>query len=138
MERLDLQMLRARFVVPAAIFAISAITAVLPSLASAASDSAAVTIIDGGDISTWGYGPSTTTVTVGQTVTWTNTGSSPHDATSTDGSWATPLLQNGQSASVTFSTPGTFTYVCPLHPWMQGTVVVTPSAGDDSGSATGS
>jgi hypothetical protein len=48
-----------------------------------------------------------------------------HDAASTDGSWKTALLNNGASDSVTFSTPGTYTYICTPHPWMQATVVVT-------------
>jgi plastocyanin len=120
-------MLRARLVVPAAVFVLSAVTAALPSITSAAADSVAVVIHDGGDPSTWGYGPSSiTTITVGQAVTFTNSGTSPHDATSSDGSWKTPLLQSGASASVTFSTPGSFDFACVLHPWMKGTVIVTP------------
>jgi plastocyanin len=121
-------MLRARLIVPVAIFVLSAFTAALPSITSAAPDSAAVVIHDGGDPSTWGYGPSsTTTITVGQTLTFTNSGTSPHDATSADGSWKTPLLQSGASASLTFSTPGSFNFTCVLHPWMKGTVIVTPA-----------
>jgi len=121
-------MLRARVVVPVFAFAVSTITAMVPFVTTAAADSAAVTIHDSGDIGTWGYGPSTETVNVGDTVTFSNTGASPHDATSLDGSWATPLLQTGQSASVTFSTPGTFNFTCVLHPWMKGTIVVAPAA----------
>ncbi len=102
-------------------------TAVLPSVTSAASDSAAVTIHDSGDSSSWGYGPTSTTITVGQSIMFTNSGTSPHDATSTDGSWKTPLLTSGASATVTFSAPGTFSYTCVLHPWMKGTVIVAPA-----------
>jgi plastocyanin len=120
-------MLRVRVVVPVVVFALSAMTAVVPAVTSAAGDSVPVAIHDGGDISAWGYGPTSTTITVGQAVTFTNTGTSPHDATSTDGSWKTPLLQSGTSASVTFSTPGTFGYTCALHPWMQGAIIVTPA-----------
>lgn len=130
-------MLRARFAVPVVVFAISAMTAVLPSVTSAATDAVPVGIVDAGEISAWGYGPSSTTVTVGQSVTWTNTGTSPHDATAADGSWGTPLLQAGESATVTFATPGTFAYTCVLHPWMQGTIIVSPAAAGDSGSSSG-
>jgi len=121
-------MLRARVVVPVFAFALSSITAIVPFATSAVAASSAVSIHDGGDISTWGYGPSTETVTVGDTITFTNTGASPHDATSVDGSWNTPLLQSGQSATVTFSTPGTFAFTCVLHPWMKGSIVVNPAA----------
>src|SRR5579859_7953093 len=107
-------MLRARVVVPVAVFAVSVMTAILPSITSAAPDSVAVTIHDGGDIATWGYGPTSTTITVGQSITFTNSGTSPHDATSTDGSWKTPLLTSGAVATVTFPTAGTFDYTCVL------------------------
>jgi plastocyanin len=120
-------MLRARIVVPVLTFALSAMAAVAPSVTSAANDSVSIAIHDTGDMSAWGYGPTSTTINVGQTVIFTNGGSSPHDATAADGSWATPLLQSGQSAPVTFSAPGTFAYTCVLHPWMQGTIVVTPA-----------
>ena len=121
-------MLRARFAVPVVAFALSAIAAVAPSVSSAAGDSVAVAIHDGGDMANWGYGPSNATISVGQSVTFTNTGTSPHDATALDGSWNTPLLQTGQSAPVTFSTPGTFGYTCVLHPWMKGTITVAAAA----------
>jgi len=117
-------MLRLRLVVPIVAFALSAMAAALPAITSAA-DGPAVTIHDGGDPTTWGYTPPSTTVAAGQTVTWTNSGTSPHDAAATDGSWKTPLLNTGGSASVTFSTPGTYTYICTPHPWMLGTIVVT-------------
>ncbi|HLZ26838.1 MAG TPA: plastocyanin/azurin family copper-binding protein [Chloroflexota bacterium] len=92
---------------------------------TSAADGPAVSIHDGGDPTTWGYTPASTSVSVGQTVTWTNSGAFPHDAAATDGSWKTPLLNTGQSGSVTFSTPGTYTYICTPHPWMQATIVVT-------------
>src|SRR5215471_17587492 len=88
-------MLRMRLVVPVAVFGLAVLTAVVPSVTSAESDAVVVGIHDSGDISAWGYGPSSTTITLGQTVTWSNSGTSPHDATSTDGSWKTPLLTPG-------------------------------------------
>src|SRR5437763_1309688 len=79
-----------------------------------------VTIHDNGDPPSWGYTAQTTTVAAGQTVTWTNSGQYPHDAAATDGSWKVPILPNGGAASYTFTTPGTYTYICSPHPWMQG------------------
>jgi plastocyanin len=117
-------MLRLRLVVPIVAFALSTMAAALPAITSAA-DGPAVTIHDGGDPTTWGYTPASTTVAAGQTVTWTNSGQFPHDAAATDGSWKTPLLNTGGSGSVTFSTPGTYSYTCTPHPWMLGTIVVT-------------
>ncbi len=122
-------MLRLRLVIPiVVVFVLTALAAVLPSITFAADGPAAATIHDGGDPTTWGFTPASTTVAAGQTVTWTNSGAFAHDAAATDKSWKTPLLNTGASASVTFSTPGTFTYVCTPHPWMLGTIVVTAAA----------
>jgi plastocyanin len=86
-------------------------------IAQAASD-ATVTIAD------FDFTPASITIHVGDTVTWTNHGPSAHTATANDGSFNTGVLQKGQSASHTFTTAGTFTYICEIHPFMHGTVVV--------------
>lgn len=78
----------------------------------------------GGSIVDFSFSPSTITVHVGDTVTWTNTGQAPHTATATNGSFNTGLLHHGQSGSHTFNTAGTFSYYCAVHPYMKGTVVV--------------
>jgi LPXTG-motif cell wall-anchored protein len=70
------------------------------------------------------FSPSATTVHVGDTITWTNNGPSGHTATAGDGSFDTGVLQKGQSASHTFTKAGTFAYVCRIHPFMHGTIVV--------------
>jgi len=70
------------------------------------------------------FTPATITIHVGDTVTWVNHGPSAHTATANNGSFNTGVLQNGRSASHTFTTAGTFTYICSIHPFMHGTVVV--------------
>ena len=80
------------------------------------------------------FSPATVTISVGDTVTWHNSGQAPHNATANDGSFKTPDLNNGQSASHTFSSAGTFSYICTIHPNMQGTVRVLSSSGGGSGS----
>jgi len=85
--------------------------------AHAASDTT-VTIAD------FQFTPASITIHVGDTVTWTNHGPSAHTATANNGSFNTGVLQKGQSASHTFNTAGTFTYICSIHPFMHGTVVV--------------
>jgi plastocyanin len=70
------------------------------------------------------YMPSTVTVTVGGKVTWKNVDSAAHTATATDSSFDTSLVNAGASASNTFSTAGSYPYMCILHPWMKGTVNV--------------
>jgi plastocyanin len=97
-------------------------------------------------ISDFQFTPSTITVRIGEAITWTNNGPSAHTATARDGSFDSGTLQRGQSASHTFTHPGTFAYYCRIHPFMHGTVVVlasrsstTPSinAGSHSGGSSG-
>jgi plastocyanin len=54
-------------------------------------------------------------VPAGSTVTWTNAGNARHSATADDGSFDTGLISSGEKASITFETPGVYTYFCILH-----------------------
>ena len=74
--------------------------------------------------------PAIDTVAVGSTVTWTwtATGSVPHSVQS-QGSSSFPssaiLAGDGKTYSVTFNTPGTYSYDCAVHGTaMTGTIVV--------------
>jgi plastocyanin len=79
-------------------------------------------------IADFNFSPATITIHVGDTVTWTNDGPSPHTATARDGSFDTGVLQKGQSASHTFTQSGTFAFFCTIHPFMHGTLVVQAAA----------
>jgi quinohemoprotein ethanol dehydrogenase len=63
-------------------------------------------------------------IAVGSTVTWQNNGALVHTATDTKGAWDTGDIGAGESKSVTFDTPGTYTYNCSPHPWMIGQIIV--------------
>ena len=82
-------------------------------------------------ISDFQFSPATVTVNIGDTVTWTNDGPTPHSATSSSGGFDTGIMDAGQSGSHTFTEAGTFAYICTPHPNMQGTVVVQAAAADD-------
>lgn len=84
------------------------------------SDAAAVTI----EIRDYDFFPRDLTVEAGTEVTWINRDSVPHDATDGAGSWSTGMLNKGESARLTFDTPGTYQYLCTIHPDMVGTLVV--------------
>jgi plastocyanin len=79
------------------------------------------------DVSIGGFtfGPAVMKVAVGQSVTWTNADDSPHQVTLTQTGTRTPVLLKGDSTSISFSEPGTFGYICGLHPNMKGSVEVT-------------
>jgi plastocyanin len=61
---------------------------------------------------------------VGTTITWTNRDDIPHTVVSTDKVFKSKVLDTDETFSSTFSTPGTFTYFCSIHPKMTGKVVV--------------
>jgi quinohemoprotein ethanol dehydrogenase len=70
------------------------------------------------------YKPLRAKVKAGASVTWTNAGKLPHSATAVDGSWSTGEIAPGQSATVKFDTPSTYTYSCTDHPWTYAQLVV--------------
>jgi plastocyanin len=74
--------------------------------------------------SEYNYGPDNILVPVGTTVTFTNEGEVAHTVTDQKNNFDTDLIQAGDSASVTFNTPGTYIYFCVPHPWMIAQVVV--------------
>jgi amicyanin len=69
--------------------------------------------------------PATLTVPVGTTVTWTNNDEEPHAIAAKDGSFHGPGMDTHGTYSFTFTNPGSYNYVCSIHPFMTGTVVVT-------------
>jgi plastocyanin len=90
-----------------------------------------VTMTEGSatDINTWQFTPAEVTIAAGQSVTWTNNGTQAHTATADNGSaFDTGMVAKGDSKTITFDTPGTFTYHCTPHPWMKGTITVTAAA----------
>jgi plastocyanin len=84
------------------------------------------------------FSPATVSVHVGDLVTWHNSGKEPHTATADNGSFDTGTVPAGGSASHMFTQPGTFTYVCTIHPNMHGTVKVLSAGGGSGGGGGGS
>jgi plastocyanin len=75
-------------------------------------------------VDNFSFGPTTLTVAVGTTVTWTNRDDIPHTIVSTDKVFKSKVLDTDEKFSFTFSKPGTYPYFCSIHPKMTGTVVV--------------
>lgn len=59
--------------------------------------------------------PSSTTIAVGDTVTWLNKGRSPHNVTYGDGSKTSGAVEPGKTYSITFSSARTIYYYCSFH-----------------------
>jgi plastocyanin len=78
-------------------------------------------------IKNFAFAPAALVVKVGTTVTWTNQDTDAHTVTSqgSGGPLTSAALSTGQSYSYTFTTPGTYAYLCTIHPFMTATVTVT-------------
>ena len=78
------------------------------------------------DIQNFRFSPGVITVKVGSTVTWTNTDDEAHTVFFAYDQSLSPVLVNTANVyTKRFTTPGTFTYHCTIHPFMVGTVEVT-------------
>jgi plastocyanin len=86
-------------------------------------------------IADFSFSPKSVTISPSDTVTWRNNGDEVHTATG-DG-FDTGNISSGGSASHTFQSAGTFSYLCKPHPFMKATVRVVGSGGSDGGSDGG-
>lgn len=78
------------------------------------------------EMENYAYSPRSLTVQRGDSVTWMNHDEAPHDAKTTGGpaSFHSPMLDQGGSWTHTFSTAGTYSYYCTVHPDMKASIVV--------------
>jgi plastocyanin len=88
------------------------------SLGASAGDDTTVSIKD------FSFSPTATTVTAGTTVRWKNLDGEPHTVRSVDATFKSDALDQNDSFAVKFDKPGTYRYVCSIHPQMVGTIVV--------------
>jgi plastocyanin len=75
-----------------------------------------------------GFTPASATVSAGDTVTWKNSDSVNHQVVANDGSFASPVLQPGESFSETYAKAGTFRYHDALFTGRKGTITVKAPA----------
>jgi plastocyanin len=76
------------------------------------------------EIRDFDFFPREPTVERGTTITWVNRDTVPHDASDEGGAWSTAMLKQGESDTLTFDSPGTYQYLCSIHPNMKATVTV--------------
>ena len=68
--------------------------------------------------------PETIEVPAGTAVTWTNEDSAAHSVVD-EGLFESEELAQGETFSFTYDTPGEYSYICGIHPYMTATVTVT-------------
>jgi plastocyanin len=93
-----------------------------PADTTAPSPAATVTIAD------FAFKPATLTIHAGQSVLWVNKDGDAHTATAVDKSFDSGGLDTNEHWQHTFTKPGRYAYICALHPYMKGTIVVTAAA----------
>ncbi|MGH3937842.1 MAG: cupredoxin domain-containing protein [Pseudonocardiaceae bacterium] len=76
------------------------------------------------EVENFTYTPANLTVPTGATVTWKFEDSAPHDVLADDESFRSPLLNDGNTYQFTFGKPGSYSYICSIHPYMKGSVTV--------------
>jgi plastocyanin len=107
------------------LFLLIAMTPVGPAAARQADASAPIagTIVD------FEYHPPELTLTVGDSITWTNNGSRPHTVTDRGGLFDTDAILPGAQATVKLDVPGTYEFFCQINPSkMNARLVVAPAA----------
>ena len=83
-------------------------------------------------IDQYAFLPQRVTVKAGTTVTWTNDDDDSHTVASSSKFFKSKALDTGDKFSFTFTTPGTYDYICSVHPYMTGTVVVEAATGSNA------
>ena len=78
-------------------------------------------------IDNFAFTPGTLTVTAGTTVTWKNEDDSPHRIGDKNGTFKSAALDTDDTFSHTFAAPGEYPYICTIHPYMVGKIVVKPA-----------
>ena len=76
------------------------------------------------NIDNFKFVPATLTVTAGTTVTWKNEDDSPHRIGDKNGTLKSAALDTDDTFSHTFMVPGEYAYICTIHPYMAGTIIV--------------
>jgi plastocyanin len=74
------------------------------------------------------FKPQKVVVKTGTKVTWTNEDTTIHDIKDTS-PLATPVgkeMSKGETFSITYAQPGSYSYICGIHQYMTGSVEVVP------------
>ena len=72
------------------------------------------------------FAPVALTVKSGSVVSWTNQDNEPHTVASDAGVFRSSALDTNESFSFKFDKPGTYRFLCSIHPYMVGTITVEP------------
>lgn len=83
-------------------------------------------------ITSTGFVPESISITVGDTVVWTNNDTTDHTATDDELTWDTDIIAPSDTGSQVFATAGTYTYSDTIDPTLTGTITVETAAVESS------
>ena len=75
-------------------------------------------------IQSFQFVPAILTVKAGTAVTWVNRDEEPHNVVSPDRVFRSKAIDGGEKFTAVFDKPGTYNYICAVHPHMHGTIIV--------------
>jgi YVTN family beta-propeller protein len=75
-------------------------------------------------IANFAFAPPSIAIAPGQSVTWSNDDGAPHGLAFKDGAAGIDVLLPGATFTRAYDKPGSYEYVCAVHPYMSGKVVV--------------
>ena len=75
-------------------------------------------------VENFSFQPGTLTVKAGTTVTWVNHDDVPHTVNENNKTFKSGALDTDAKFSYKFTSPGTYSYFCSLHPRMTGQIIV--------------
>lgn len=88
------------------------------SATTAAAAGTSVSIVD------FAFEPNVLEIPAGTTVEWVNNDEFPHTVVADDGSFESDTMETGGTFAFEFATPGTFPYICGIHPQMTASITV--------------
>ena len=75
-------------------------------------------------IKNFAFSPARLRIATGQSVRFVNDDQDAHTVTAGNGAFSSGGLDTGDTWTQTFTKAGTYAYICALHPYMHGTIIV--------------
>jgi plastocyanin len=75
-------------------------------------------------IQSFQFVPAILTVKAGTAVTWVNRDEEPHNVVSPNRVFRSKAIDGGEKFTTVFDKPGTYDYLCAVHPHMRGKIIV--------------
>ena len=100
--------------------AVSLLLVALPAAGASAAEAQPNSVV----MKNFDFSPMSLTIKVGSSVTWKNLDGEPHTVTSVDGLFRSGALDQNDSFTFKFDKPGTYKYLCSIHPRMMAAIIV--------------